>query len=236
MKKLLLFVALCSPLTTQARELAKPRLHTIKKARKGRYDLKIVYPQWRAKTPTVKAANYFWRSFAYKSWFRVTARAKEQFADTPTDWKPAGPSYYYLTPKVSVAQSDLISGYWFADFYDSGIHPNSETFAMNIGFVNGAPKQLSIYDICLPGKTRAVAEKVWQRLRRIEWATWVQIGEVKADSPVLTKEWVATPTGLLFIFDPYVASSYSAGEIRVKIPYSELKTEIDPNGPLKPLL
>ena len=44
--------------------------------------------------------------------------------------------------------------------------------------------------------------------------------------------WNITPDGLLITFDEYQVAAYAAGAQEVVIPYAELKSVIDPHGPL----
>jgi hypothetical protein len=46
------------------------------------------------------------------------------------------------------------------------------------------------------------------------------------------QSWNITPDGLLITFDEYQVAAYALGAQTVVIPYSELKTVIDPRGPL----
>lgn len=46
--------------------------------------------------------------------------------------------------------------------------------------------------------------------------------------------WNITPEGLLITFDEYHVAAYAAGPQLITIPYSQIKTIIDPNGPLAP--
>ena len=44
--------------------------------------------------------------------------------------------------------------------------------------------------------------------------------------------WNVTPDGLLITFDEYQVAAYAAGPQEVVVPYAELKSVIDPHGPL----
>jgi len=46
------------------------------------------------------------------------------------------------------------------------------------------------------------------------------------------KNWNITPDGLMITFNEYQVAAYVAGPQTVTVPYSELKSLIDPNGPL----
>jgi hypothetical protein len=48
--------------------------------------------------------------------------------------------------------------------------------------------------------------------------------------------WNITPDGLLITFDEYQVAAYAAGPQEVAVPYAELQSVIDPNGPLKAIL
>ena len=48
--------------------------------------------------------------------------------------------------------------------------------------------------------------------------------------------WNLTPDGLLITFDEYQVAAYAAGPQEVVVPYAELQSVIDPNGPLAAVL
>jgi hypothetical protein len=48
--------------------------------------------------------------------------------------------------------------------------------------------------------------------------------------------WNITPDGLLITFDEYQVAAYAAGPQEVVVPYAELKSVIDPHGPLAQFL
>ena len=48
--------------------------------------------------------------------------------------------------------------------------------------------------------------------------------------------WNITPDGLLITFDEYQVAAYAAGPQEVIVPYAELKSVIDPHGPLQGFL
>lgn len=225
--------------TIPAFAVQTPSYHKLRAVRRNRYDIQMVFPQWHAKAPVVRAANWYYRQKTLYRWKTVRRVTHQLIADAPPEGLPVAlRNYYYWNPFVSVQKADLVSGYFFADYFNGGFHPNSETYPINVGLVRGKPQLLSIVDVCKPGKSRAVAAKVFAHLRKIPAASWAhpQFQSLTPRSVELTKTFVITPTGLLFIFDPYVAGPFSNGEIRVKLPYSQLRDELNTNGPLKPVL
>lgn len=46
------------------------------------------------------------------------------------------------------------------------------------------------------------------------------------------RNWNVTPDGLLITFDPYQVAAYAAGPQMVTIPYADLQSILDPQGPL----
>jgi hypothetical protein len=48
----------------------------------------------------------------------------------------------------------------------------------------------------------------------------------------MVRKWNITSNGLVIIFDEFQVAPYVPGPQTVTIPYSELKTLIDPKGPL----
>lgn len=228
-------IALAAP-TLAAQD---PSYHKLRAVRRNRYDIQMVFPQLRSKAPVVRTANWYFRQRTLERWKSVRRMTRQNLEDTPPEAKPAAVrNYSYWNPFISLQKPDLVSGYFHADYFSGGFHPKTETYPLNVGLVGGKPQLLSIVDICKPGKSRAVAAKVFARLRQVPQANWVHAPHqtLTPTSPELTKTFVITPTGLLFIFDPYVAGSFASGEIRVKLPYSQLREELNPKGPLKPVL
>ncbi len=50
------------------------------------------------------------------------------------------------------------------------------------------------------------------------------------------RNWNITADGLLITFDEYQVAAYAAGPQEVTVPYTDLQTVIDPNGPLRQFL
>jgi hypothetical protein len=172
------------------------------------------------------------REQAYSAWTRDLAG--------DINLRPAPvPLYYNLKPTISIAQPDLISGYFTLATYSGGAHGMTNflpfTFAHH---PDGKPMRVQAKDLFLPGVDvqDVVSTEVIARLLNDPRATWIQDGTKREVSTDELEQFVVTPSGLSFLFDPYAVGPYAAGSFTVKVPFTELRPYLNPNGPLRPVL
>lgn len=148
---------------------------------------------------------------------------------------------YLAKTDVSVARPDLISAYSTLYSYTGGAHGMTFFAPVNVGLVNGKPKDLTLEDLFQPGSgarwRSALAVK--SRLVDMPQALWFKPDADPSMKPVdsdLIRQWILTPTSIVFIIEQYIAGPYAYGPIFVKIPYTAFGDQLNPNGPLTPLL
>lgn len=155
-----------------------------------------------------------------------------------TKTKPRVENFYQLEPHVSMTTPNLISLYFIVSTYEGGAHPmyvfDPYTFAM----VNGKPVQVHAKDLFQPSVqfVDVVSSLVMSKLAQDPRAEWVKDGTVKALTPGQVDSFVVTPTTLTYLFNPYDMGPYAVGSFQIKVPFSELSSDLNPQGPLAPLL
>ena len=139
---------------------------------------------------------------------------------------------------VRLATPNLISISFGISEYAGGAHPNGYSAVISYDFKSN--RKLTLADLFLPGKpylpfiSRYAIGKLKARQTDPPDLEWINRGAgPKAEN---YKNWNLTSTGLEITFDAYQVASYAEGPQLVFIPYSELKTLINPDGPVAGLL
>jgi hypothetical protein len=139
---------------------------------------------------------------------------------------------------VELATSDLVSiNFGISTYYEGAAHPNHNAVTFNYWFETG--KTLTLADLFKPNSNylAALSDYSVKALRRrlapeID-DEWIQKGAgAEADN---YQNWNITRRGLKVTFDPYQVASYADGPQEVVIPYSALRSIINPDGPLAKL-
>lgn len=215
--------------------------------KKLKYEIAVEYPQLTGSVdPNFEKFNQTVRSVITK---KVADFKKEM---TPSADEPA-PDEANETPAESLgsdlnisytvvlAKDDLISIEFTVSSYSAGAaHPNSYTEVVNFDLKNGKPLKLA--DLFLPGSkyVQTLATYCIQALRKQAKEQgadamldddWIQ----KGAAAELTNydNWTISKRGLEITFDPYQVGPYAAGPQHVLVPYSALKENIKPDGPLR---
>ncbi len=110
-------------------------------------------------------------------------------------------------------------------------HPNTTTRVVNYDLEAG--QDLNLDQLFQPGsdylKTIATYCIADLKTRQIDF----EVNAAGADPTSANySNWNITPDGLLITFDPYQVAAYALGPQLVTVPYAELKSIIDPNGPI----
>jgi hypothetical protein len=118
------------------------------------------------------------------------------------------------------------------DFYSDGAaHPGLYSITLNYDLSRG--KELALADLFLPNSdylgalsNYCIAELSKQPFFEGPFAEGAQ--------PTVEnyRNWNITSDGLMITFDEYQVAPYAAGPQKVVVPYSELQSLIDPQGPL----
>lgn len=136
---------------------------------------------------------------------------------------------------VEYASRDLVSiDFGISSFYGGAAHPQHNTLVFNYDLKSG--KRLELSDLFKANSKylQTISDYAVKALKK-ELAPdadldWIQSGAGPKEENY--KNWNITPKGLKVTFDPYQVASYAQGEHVVVIPYSVLKTLIDPDSPL----
>ena len=129
-------------------------------------------------------------------------------------------------------QGNLLSLKFTIFFYfDGAAHPN--TYSISATYDLEAGKMLVLADLFQPGTEylSLISTYCLDELRAGPF------GEALFEEGAQPTEenyarWNITPEGLLITFDPYQVTAYAAGPQLVVIPYSELQSIIEPQGPI----
>jgi len=116
-------------------------------------------------------------------------------------------------------------------YIDGAAHPNTHSRTVNYDLETGT--DLSLDQLFLPGSNylQVIANYCIAQLetRNIDFEAFASGAD---PTPANYSSWNITPDGLQINFDEYQVAAYAAGPQIVTVPYAELQSVIDPNGPL----
>lgn len=206
----------------------------IHNVRKGLWDISAKYPCFVGNSSFVRATNRLVASAAIRS---TTDFLKDAKSSTAAE-KPTSEYYHEDNFHVSVALPGLVSLVDDVSEYTGGAHPNRNLIAWNFSIdAKAGSKRIAFKDAFARGdRARPKISKLVVSVLRGYGADWVQDGTLKELDKNEADNFVLTPSGFTFLFAPYVAGSYAQGSFEVKIPFSKVTGELDPAGPLRPLL
>jgi hypothetical protein len=168
---------------------------------------------------------------------RFNAFSKQAHADVQELPETAGRHYYRSKPQVSLLFPNLISLYSTIETFRGGAHPNQEFATTNFGMVAKKPTRLRLQHLFKPGvdAVQTVSPLVIEQLRATGRAAYVHDQQMKELTPEQAESFVITRSGLTFLFGPDVVGPHAAGSFQIKVPFTAMKDQIDPDGPLRPL-
>ena len=131
---------------------------------------------------------------------------------------------------------DILSINYQTEGYIAGMaHPYHLIYTFNYDLEAG--KDIALSDLFLPNTDYlgALSKYCASQLntRNINFQEFSQGAD---PTPANYKNWNITSDGLMITFDEYQVAAYVAGPQTVTVPYSELKSLIDPNGALGPFV
>lgn len=141
-------------------------------------------------------------------------------------------SYLDVRYQLVSSPGNILSIKFATEGYFAGAaHPYHLMYSFNYDLEQG--KDVSFSSLFLPGADYlgAISKYCVAQLgtRDIDFKDFTQGADPTPDN---YKNWNITPDGLIITFDEYQVAPYAAGPQVVTIPYSELKSLIDPKGPL----
>jgi len=123
----------------------------------------------------------------------------------------------------------------FSFYSDGAAHPGSYSITTNYDLAQG--RELALGDLFLLNSNylETIANYCTTELSKQPFADPVFLEGAK---PTVEnyRNWNIAPEGLRITFDAYQVAPYAAGPQTVTVPYVELKTVIDPQGPLASLV
>ena len=161
----------------------------------------------------------------------VIADYKKNLAQMPATPITAS-STFDVQYKSLLPAGNTVSIKFDTEGYVAGmVHPYHLSYSLNYDLAKG--KDIALSDLFLPGTDYlgAISKYCATQLntRDINFKDFSQGADPTADN---YKNWNITPDGLMITFDEYQVAAYVAGPQTVTVPYGELKSLIDPNGPL----
>jgi len=162
------------------------------------------------------------------------ARSQAAFAAEVKKYgKPRYQNELGISFTVGIARPEMIS-VLITTFSDTaGAHPNTLISGLTFGIKGGKASRLLITDMILSGsEPMEDLQALLLALLLKQKAMWVMDGTVrKIDSDSLNS-FVVTPAGLTWVFHPYAMGPYVEGTFTIKVPWIDLHSIIDPEGPL----
>ena len=159
------------------------------------------------------------------------AAFKLSVLDAPDD--PAFAASSFDVKYGMLFQNDRISSIKFDHFvYISGAaHPYGYSRTINYDLNQG--ESLSLDELFHPGSNylEAIAKYCIAELSQRDIGFDV-LSTGAAPTPENYRNWNITPNGLMITFDQYQVAAGAAGSQTVVLPYDELQSAIDPEGPL----
>lgn len=144
----------------------------------------------------------------------------------------------YLDLKYTLISQigDLWSFKFDSSFYaDSAAHPGLNSMTLNYDLGQG--QELALGDLFLPNTNYldTISNYAVAELSKQQFFDGPFVDGAKP-TPENYRNWNITPDGLLITFDTYQVGPGAAGPQKVNVPYSELKSVINPQGPLSVIL
>jgi hypothetical protein len=186
------------------------------------------------KGPAPASLKALWqqRRTAFSKFYREDAQA--MVANQPLDSVPDYTLRYIRAQAMDVYcnESDLLSVGFTRYSYSGGAHGGYGTAAASYDLRSG--RALQFADIFLPAAHTRLVPVLNRAVRRT-------MG-LEQDEPLdemlfvkqmpVTHNVYLTPDGVIFIYLPYEIASYAQGEIRVFVPYAEVRGLLRPGLPV----
>lgn len=196
-----------------------------------RYTIKARYPQAvGVRDPRIAKLNQ-----AIKDLISKEADEFKGYFETPEERVGPVGSYFEADYVVVNASNNIVSIDFAIDTYSEGAaHPNHNSLVLNYDLDTG--KMLELANLFKPNSkfleviSSHSIKSLAQQLGKERDHHWIVSGAGPTEENY--KNWNISRKGLKVTFDAYQVASYAEGPHDVIIPYSVLKSVIDPNGPL----
>jgi Protein of unknown function (DUF3298) len=167
----------------------------------------------------------------------LVTKAVSDFKQNPADpnLTPVSEgSSFDVQYKLLSPAGDVLSIKFDIEGYRSGAaHPFHSSQTINYDLEKGA--DLTLVGLFLPNSAylQTISTYCAAQLKARDIGFDSGFSQGADPTPDHYRSWNITADGLLITFDEYQVAAYAAGPQLVTVPYSELKTLIDPQGPLE---
>lgn len=199
-----------------------------------RYTLSALYPRFIGQFPAAGQINAAIQDEVRKK----QAGMESMIKDSPPLDSPKAKEYRYpweqdLVWHVSYYSADLVSLYGMVFEYTGGAHPNTDYYSLNFWTKDGNAVPFGLSRLFKAGSAylSMLSRHTIASLRK-QGASSITSGLVTRFTADDLKTFVLSPVSITFIFSPYAVGSYAEGSYTVTIPYSVLRDDIDPAGPI----
>jgi hypothetical protein len=119
----------------------------------------------------------------------------------------------------------------FSFYSDGAAHPG--LYSITVNYDLGQGRELTLADLFLPNSNYLEVISNYC-IAELSKQPFFDVPFSEGAKPTLEnyRNWNITPDGLLITFDEYQVAPYAAGPQKVRVPYHELQTVINPQGPL----
>jgi Protein of unknown function (DUF3298)/Deacetylase PdaC len=199
------------------------------------YDVKARFPQLEGNDPTRiekfnKAVNAFVsREIGeFKKVVDKEPRAAKQNDLSAGAGKPK--NTLDIDHSVTASGKDFISVLFTYYTYTGGAHPNTTTSSFNYDLNRG--ELIKLGGLFKPGTNylKIISDYSVVELKKLKIGDEDWINRGAGPKMENFRSWNITPQGLMITFDAYQVASYAEGPQEVVIPYSVLKSVINPEG------
>ena len=148
----------------------------------------------------------------------------------------AATSYFDVRYALVSPPGNILSLKYQTEGYIAGMaHPYHQIYSFTYDLEAG--RDIALGDLFLPNSNylQTISTYCAAQLstRDIDFKDFSGGADPTADH---YKNWNITPDGLMITFDEYQVAAYVAGPQTVTVPYGELKSLTDPDGPLEPFV
>jgi hypothetical protein len=163
--------------------------------------------------------------------FRSTAKSFfDEFMSAATS-NPQRVTYELdVKPTIAISRPRIVSGYFTVFSFTGGAHPNTFLRSVTVGLVGGKPKALRAKDILVTGKQADLLQLLQAKLHDAKQAKGVGEGGVVETGHL--DNFVVTPGGITWLFEPYAVGAYVEGAYLLKCSWKDLRGTVDLHGPL----
>lgn len=149
---------------------------------------------------------------------------------------PEGIGAWSLKFEATIRHSDenLLSLEILQSVFTGGAHPNSSIEYVVFSLKTGQPIELAaIVPVGKAGELTKVAEKAFRKARGLKPEDSLEEAgfQFEGNEFALNDNFLVSPAGLEFSFDPYEVAPYAMGATQIIVPWADLKGIVDPAGP-----